>query len=79
MKTYTYTIHIEVAEEGGFIVNVPALSGCVTQGETYDEAVSMAHEAIEGYVEALVKAGEPIPEEKASFTSYLTVRVPAVA
>lgn len=79
MKTYTYTIHIEPAEEGGFVVSVPALSGCVTQGETYDEALAMAHEVIEGYLEALAKVGEPIPEEKGSFTSYLTVNAPVMA
>ena len=63
MKTYAYTVHIEPAEEGGFVVSVPALPGCVTQGENYEEALAMAHEAIEGFLEALVKAGQPIPEE----------------
>ena len=63
MKLYTYTIHIEPAEEGGFVVTVPALPGCVTQGETYEEAVAMAQEVIEGFVEALSKAGQPIPKE----------------
>ena len=63
MKTYTYTVHIEPAEEGGYVVTVPALPGCVTQGETYDEAVKMAQEVIIGFLEALIKAGEPIPRE----------------
>lgn len=63
MKRFTYTIHIEPTEEGGYVVTVPALPGCVTQGETYQEAIAMAQEAIEGFVEALVKAGEPIPLE----------------
>ena len=56
MKTYTYKINIEPATEGGFVVKVPALPGCVTQGETYEEAVAMAQECIEGYLEALAKA-----------------------
>jgi antitoxin HicB len=63
MKRYTYTVHIEPAEEGGYVVTVPALPGCVTQGETYEEAVAMAQDVIEGFVEALAKAGEPIPQE----------------
>ena len=79
MKNYTYTVHIEPAEEGGFVVSVPALPGCFTQAETQEEAMQMAHEAIEGYLEALVKVGETIPEEKGSFTSYLTVQAPAIA
>ena len=58
----TYNVNIEPAEEGGFIVSVPALPGCFTQGETYEEAVRNARECIEGFIEALTKAGEPIPE-----------------
>ena len=63
MSRHTYTIHIEPAEEGGFVVTVPALPGCVTQGETYQEAIANAHEVIEGFVEALTLAGQNIPIE----------------
>jgi len=38
-------------------VTVPALPGCVTQGEDYEEAVAMAEECIQGYLEALAKVG----------------------
>jgi antitoxin HicB len=61
MRRFTHTIHVEPAEEGGYVVTVPALSGCVTEGDTYEQAIANAHEAIEGFVEALVKAGQPIP------------------
>lgn len=63
MEKRTYIVHIEPAEEGGYVVTVPALPGCVTQGETYEEAVAMAQDAIEGFLEALAKAGHPIPAE----------------
>jgi antitoxin HicB len=82
MMHYTYTIRIEPAEEGGFIVTVPALPGCVTQGETYEEAVAMAQECIEGFLEALEKAGQPIPREAvptAPVQGYLTVKAPVHA
>jgi antitoxin HicB len=69
MKRFTYTIHIEPAEEGGFVVTVPALPGCVTEGDTYEQAVTNAHEAIEGFVEALILAGENVPVEPAPRTS----------
>lgn len=62
---YTYTIRVEPADEGGFTVTVPALPGCLTEGDTYEQAIANAHEAIEGFVEALTKAGEPIPIEPA--------------
>lgn len=63
MKTYTYTIHLEPAEEGGYVVSVPALPGCITQGETFDEAVAMAHDAIHCHIDGLLKDGEPFPKE----------------
>lgn len=59
----TYTVHIGSAEEGAYDVFVPALHGCVTQGETFEEAVIMVQEAIEGFPEALVLEREPIPTE----------------
>jgi len=63
MKTLTYTIKIEPGEDHGYIVSVPALPGCFTQGETYSEAVENAEEAIIGFIEALHKAGQPVPRE----------------
>lgn len=63
MDTYTYTVHLDPAEEGGYVVTVPALPGCITQGETYEEALAMAEDCIRGFLEALVKAGQTIPRE----------------
>lgn len=63
MTSFTYTVHLEPAEEGGFVVTVPALPGCITEGDTYEEALTMVEECIHGFLEALVKAGEPIPLE----------------
>ena len=48
--------------EGGFNVSVPALPGCFTQAETIDDAIINAKEAIEGFLEALQIAGQPLPE-----------------
>jgi predicted RNase H-like HicB family nuclease len=50
-------------EEGGYSVTVPALPGCVSQGETLEEAIAMARDAIRGWIEVAEKHGEPIPEE----------------
>ncbi len=63
MKTLTYTIHLEEAEEGGYTVTVPALPGCVTEGDTYEEAIEMARDAIRLYVESLIEDGEAVPTE----------------
>ncbi len=52
---------IEPAEEGGFIARVPALLGCVTEGDTREEALAMARDAIRGYLASLKKHGESWP------------------
>ena len=62
--TYTYTVVLEPDDEaGGFAVHVPALPGCHTQGDTREEAIAMAQDAVAGYVESLLAHNEPIPVE----------------
>ena len=48
-----FNIILHPAEEGGFNVSVPALEGCFTQGDTEEEAVRNAEEAIICYLEGL--------------------------
>ncbi len=62
-REYTYTAEFEPAEEGGFVVTVPALPGVVTQGETLEEARAMVADAIQGFLESLRKDGLPMPSE----------------
>jgi len=63
MNEVTYTVHIEPAEEGGFVASFPALPGCQTQGETFEEVIAMAKEALVGFLETMHRHGQPIPEE----------------
>lgn len=56
-----FRVIIEQDEDGAFVVEVPSLPGCVTQGETRDEAIRNAREAIEVYLESLRERNEPIP------------------
>ena len=63
MSQFHYTVVFEPAEEGGYVVTVPALPGLITEGDTLDEARAMAKDAIRGYLESLVKHGEEIPIE----------------
>ncbi len=65
MSEYQYTIILQPdIEEGGYTVTVPALPGCVTQGETLEEAIAMAKDAIRLHVETLKAYGEAVPEER---------------
>ncbi|MBZ0271560.1 type II toxin-antitoxin system HicB family antitoxin [bacterium] len=59
----SYTVLYELAEEGGYVVHVPALPGCMTQGETLEEAREMAADAIKLYLDVLRDKGRPIPPD----------------
>ncbi len=64
MKTLNYRVLLRVVPEGGYTVTVPTLPGCITYGDTIPEAVAMAKEAVELYVESLIAHGEAIPTEE---------------
>jgi antitoxin HicB len=65
MRKYTVILTPE-PDAGGYSVSVPALPGCYTQGETFDEALDAARDAIRLYIEDVEASGEPIPEEHAA-------------
>jgi predicted RNase H-like HicB family nuclease len=58
-----YTVVLEQEEDGGYVASVPALPGCVSQGDTRAEALNNIREAIELYVEDCRDAGDPVPNE----------------
>jgi predicted RNase H-like HicB family nuclease len=60
MSEYSYTVLFEPAEKGGFVVTCPALPGLVTEGDSLEEARSMARDAILGYLESLRQDHRPI-------------------
>ena len=72
----TYTIVVEPEETGGFMVSVPALPGCFTQGATLEECRERAAEAIEVHIAGLEADGEPVPEE-CGMPQLLTVTIAA--
>ena len=56
---YPIVIHKDKSSDYGVIV--PDLPGCFSAGETLDEAIEMAHEAVECHIEGLLLAGEHLP------------------
>jgi len=70
-----YTVIIEEGRESGYMAHVPVLRGCVSQGETREEALKNIKEAMEAYVEALLDDGLPIPTEAGRDTVELEVAV----
>ncbi|MBN1890841.1 MAG: type II toxin-antitoxin system HicB family antitoxin [Thermoflexales bacterium] len=73
MKVQSYRVMLRKEPEGGYTVTVPSLPGCVTYGETVDEAIEMAQEAIELYLESLAEHGEEIPTEAGTLEYTLMV------
>jgi predicted RNase H-like HicB family nuclease len=67
-----YKVIFEPQEEGGYTVTVPSLPGCISEGDTYDEALANIKEAIALYLESLQADGLPVPEE-----NHLIVEVKA--
>jgi predicted RNase H-like HicB family nuclease len=66
-----YVVIIEQGD-GGFGAYVPDLPGCVTVGETREEAMRLIREAIEFYLEGVREEGLPVPEPSSS-SEYVEV------
>ncbi len=77
MKVLSYKIMLRKEPESGYTVIVPSLPGCVTYGDTIEEAIEMAEEAIGLYIESLKEHGEDIPTDER--TLEYTVMVEAHA
>jgi len=77
MNALSYRILLREEPEGGYTVTVPTLPGCITYGSDLSEAIDMAREAIELYIESLVAHGEEIPTE--ANTLEYTVLIPTYA
>ena len=62
--TRRYTVLLQPdLDEGGYTVTVPALPGCVSEGDTLEEALDNAKDAIETLIAYLEERGRPIPQE----------------
>ena len=62
MKTYIFKVMVE-PDDDVFTAYCPALKGCVTWGKTESEALKNIKDAVEAYVEDMIEAGDPIPED----------------
>jgi predicted RNase H-like HicB family nuclease len=76
-ERYTIIIEPDEKEPRRYNVRVPALPGCLTYGESVEDALANAVEAIQGYVAVVVAGGEPVPVEHVP-SMAATVAVPLV-
>ena len=74
---YKYMLY--PAEEGGYVIEIPDLPGCISQGETAEEALVMIEEAKRGWLEVSLDQGIEIPEPSrlsSDFSGKFNVRLP---
>ncbi len=69
-----FMVIIHKAEEGGYWVEVPALPGCYSQGETIEEAITNIKEAIQLHIEVMREEGKEIPEEKELIVAQISMK-----
>ena len=73
----TFSVILEPQPEGGFIVLVPALPEIVTEGDTEEEALAMAEDAIRLVLEDRAARGEEIPSDSSTRIREVSVTIAA--
>ena len=74
-----YTVVLIPGERPGrYVAHVPAIPGCVTQGDSFEEAVAMAQDAAAGMLAVMADRGDDVPTEPAGAV-VASVEVPAPA
>ena len=68
MKTFQVirsgiVFELQPEPEGGYTVTVPALPGCISYGETFEKAMEMIKDAIEGWLTLAIEEGIPLPKQ----------------
>jgi len=74
-KIYQFTAVFEKNEDGGYTVTVPSLPGCISEGDTFDEALKNIKEAITLYLEVMKKDKEKIKEEEEIIFAPVKVKI----
>lgn len=70
-----FKVVIEQDEDGWYVVTVPSLPGCVSQGKTEEEAKRNIAEAIELHLSALARDGTPIGHRKGVKETFVAVDI----
>ena len=73
MAALSYRIILRPEPEGGYTVTVPALPGCVTYGDTLEEAKALAGDAVRSYLDSMRKHAEPVIDDSGTCESQLLV------
>jgi predicted RNase H-like HicB family nuclease len=76
-KLLKYDVVFEQQPDGGYTVTVPSLPGCISEGDTFEEAKINIEEAMTAYVESMAKDGKEIPEGNTNvFLGQISIQNP---
>jgi predicted RNase H-like HicB family nuclease len=74
-----YDVVFEEQPDGGYTVTVPSLSGCISEGDTFEQAKENITDAIKLYLEDLDADGEEIPAENSNiFVGQVSISNPLI-
>lgn len=73
--TYQYTAVFEEAPEGGYSVHIPSLPGCISEGDTFEEAGRNIREAASLYVETMKERREYVFKEDRVVVAPVAVKM----
>ena len=68
-----FRIVLRPEPEGGYTVIVPSLQGCITHGDTIEDALQMAEDAIRAYIASMKKHGEDVIDDSKTLESMLSL------
>ncbi|HZX48619.1 MAG TPA: toxin-antitoxin system HicB family antitoxin [Nitrospirota bacterium] len=71
-----YEIIIQPNNLGGYYVRIPDFPGIFTGGDTWEDAIHHAREALEVTIETMQMEGIPLPEPKTKFSGQFNIRIP---
>ena len=78
-KVLKYDVIFEEQPDGGYTVTVPSLAGCISEGDTFEQAKENIEDAIKLYVEDLAADGEETPVGDTSvFMGQVTINNPLI-
>lgn len=78
-KVLTYDVVFEEQKDGGYTVTVPSLSGCISEGDTFEKAKTNIADAIQLYLKDLNADGEEVPARNSNkFVGQVSVLNPLI-
>lgn len=75
-KVLNYRVIVEQDEDGVFVASVPALQGCYTEGDTFEEAVRNVEDVIRLHIEARKAQGLIPDDSKTEFVGVKNISIP---